>query len=168
MPAGNKDIWDAAPWLVAIVGWGFTHVFSEARERRKEVRSQLDKGIEQLLTLEKAAQEFHMATEYAPLKAHELTAGLDTFERKLYRISCVNVDALAGNLVALRRAITLNNFDASTFLPQTIASEVIGTIADAAANMEDALEAQYGLRYPNRFPYFRIRQRAGQTEPRIV
>jgi hypothetical protein len=167
MGAGNKDFWDAVPWLIAVVGWGFTHVFSEARERRKEVRSQLDKGIEQLLTLEKSAREFHMSAKYDPLKAHELTAGLDTFERKLYRISCVDVDGLTANLIALRRAVTLDNFDASSFTAQSSASEVLGKIADAASNMEEVLEAQYGFRYPNRFPYFRLRGHSRNHESRI-
>lgn len=159
MGAEGKGIWDTIPWLIAIVGWGFTHVFSEARERRKEVRSQLDKGIEQLLSLEKAAREFHMSAAYNAVKAHELTAGIATFERKLHRISCLKIDDLISRIVALRRSITLNNFDLTAFKPQTGESEVLGSISEAAASMEDALEAQYGMRYPNRFPYFQLRKK---------
>lgn len=165
--ATEKDVWDAIPWLVAAVGWGFTHVFSEARERRKEVRSQLDKGIEQLLALEKAARDFHMKSEYDPVKAHELTAGIDTFERKLYRISCLKLDALTSRLIALRRAITLTNFDRTGFTAQTAESDVLGSIADASASLEDALEAHYGYRYPNNFPYFRWPERRKKPEDRI-
>lgn len=155
---GTGGVATAIPWIVAIVGWGFTHIFSEARERRKEVRAQLDKTIEQLLALEKAAREFHMAPEFAPIKAHDLTALIHTFERKLHRISCLNIDDLVGRIVRLRRAITLSNFDKSDFKAQTAESDVLGGIADAAADMEDAMESHYRARYPSTFPYFRWRK----------
>lgn len=154
---GSGGVATAIPWLVAILGWGFTHIFSEARERRKEVRAQLDKAIEQLLALEKSAREFHMAETFAPIKAHDLTAAIDTFERKLLRISCLRIDDLVGRLIRLRRAVTLSNFDKSTFQAQTAESEVLGGIADAAADMEDAMESHYRARYPSTFPYFRWR-----------
>lgn len=149
---------DAIPWAIAVLGWGFTHIFSEARERRKEVRAQLDKAIEQLLALEKASREFHMADEFKVVKAHDLTSALDTFERKLYRITCLNIDDLVGRLVRLRRAITLKNFDRTAFSAQAPESEVLASIADAAADMEDAMESQYRGRYPNHFPYFKWRK----------
>lgn len=166
--ASEIGFWEAVPWVVAVAGWGFTHIFSEARERRKEVRSQLDKCIEHLLALEKAAREFHMKAEYDPIKGYDLTTALNTFERRLYRISCLSTDSLTSRLIALRRSITLSNFDLSDFKTQDSSSEILGMIAEAAASMEDAVEAQYRARYPNNFPYFRWHKKGkGKPEDRI-
>lgn len=155
----DKGWIDSVPWLLAVLGWGFTHVFSESRERRKEVRSQLDKAIEQILSIEKSAREFHMHASFQPLKALDLTSNLDMLERKLHRITCLQMDDLLTRIIGIRRSVTLSNFDASSFQEQTIHSDIVGGITDAAASLEDILESQYRYRYPNKFPYFRIRNR---------
>lgn len=146
----------SVPWIVAIVGWGFTHVFSEARERRKEARAQLDKLYEQLYVIEKLAQDFHCAEKFAEAKASELLAKFQVFERTISRLPILNIDNLVGHIVSLRRAVTLSNFDRSSFVQQPYECDIAQDIFSASQNMEDALEGQYQSRYPSKMPFFRL------------
>ena len=157
MSAGEANgVSQALPWIVAIIGWGFTHLFSEARERRKEVRAQLDKAIEIVLTIEKSGRAFHIAPSFDASKAAELRLAIDILERKFHRISCLEVDQLNTQLIAFRRSITLRNFEASEFTSQPAESEIFADISGSAFGLEDALECQYLSRYPRTFPYFKF------------
>lgn len=151
----SNSLLEAIPWLVAIAGWGFTHVFSEARERRKEVRSQLDKSYEQLQKLEQESRSFHCAGSFDEAKSLELTSKVAVLERVLLRISIVDAEFLNPLIVALRRSITLDNFEKSSFEQQTAASHILAEISHCSQELEGCLEQLYGQRYPNKFPYFK-------------
>jgi len=140
--------------LLAVFGWLATHLFSEARERRKEVRERLDKLVERIVGLEDDARAFHSAAEYDEHAANAILYELDRLERSATRVQALNIDALVPMLIHHRRAITLQNFDASSFKTQAGSSEIFADIASASADFEDELERQYGVRYPSRFPYF--------------
>jgi hypothetical protein len=146
---------DAIPWIVAAVGWGATHLLSEARERRKEVRSQLDKVIERLSKIEENARSFHTALEFDQGKAASLLYEIDRLERSLTRIAKIDVETLIPVIVHHRRAITYKNFDRSSFTTQELGNELIGDINSDTQDFEDEIEAQYRRNYPSKFPYFR-------------
>jgi len=151
-----SSLGSSIPWIVAIVGWGFTHLFSEARERRKEARTQLDKLYDQLYAIEKLAQDFHCAKEYSEGKAGEILAKLQVLERTISRIPILKADDLVRALVHLRRSITLSNFDRSTFAQQPHECDIVQDVFSASQDMEDAVEGQYQARFPSKPPYFRI------------
>ena len=67
--------------LAAVIGWGITHIFSEARERRKELRVQIDKLHELLYQIEKDAINFHCASKFEVAKNGDLITQLSTMER---------------------------------------------------------------------------------------
>lgn len=140
---------------VVVAGWAATHLLSEARERRKEGRGQIDKVIERLQDLEKAAYEFHTADALKPTQQVALINQLDRLVRSLGRIGMLNSDALIPTIISLRRAVTLRNFDPSTFQVQAQTSDILEAIATASQDMEDEIERQYLHRYPATFPYFR-------------
>jgi hypothetical protein len=146
---------EAAPWLVAVVGWFATHLFSEARERRKEVRSQVDKLLQQVADIEETARSFHTASTFDEKTSTELITELSRIERALDRISKFKIDNFTAVLVHLRRAITLHNFDKSDFASRTYSDQLLLDIGDAIRDFEDELEAQYSLSYPSKFPYFK-------------
>jgi hypothetical protein len=154
MADNEKSILEGIPWVIAVVGWFFTHAFSEARERRKENRAQLDKAFELLQSIEHDGRTFHCASNFEEEKSLALTSKILTLERKFSRIRCLRSDGLTPYIVALRRAVTLCNFDKSTFKPQLPTSEILTEISCAAADLEDAVEAQYSAQYPSTFPYF--------------
>lgn len=141
-------------WLLVVAGWGLTHVFSEARERRKEMRAQLDKLYELLFAIEKDARSFHRSECFDIVKASELILKLNTFERILTRI--LFVDNFIQNLIQLRRSITLDNFDLSIFSQQALDCDILHNIISACEDFEDAIEQYYLRKYPHTFPYIRF------------
>lgn len=157
MPDTERSFLEGIPWAIAVVGWACTHLFSEARERRKEVRSQLDKAYEQLQKLEQDSRSFHCAEKFDSVKSGDLTTRIFTFERTLQRIKIVRTDSLNPYIIALRRAVTLENFELSSFQPQQQTSPLLLEISAAAEDLEQALEHRYSCRYPNHFPYFTFR-----------
>lgn len=147
---------DGIPWAIAVIGWGATHVFSEARERRKEYRGQIDKLHERLLKIEEDARAFHCAEAYDDVKAGDLLSKLALLERLMMRVPIFAVDDLHPHIISLRRAVTLNNFDKSSFTKQPIFSEIGEGITAAVQDMEDELERQYRVHYTHQFPYIKL------------
>lgn len=146
----------AGTLLLVMIGWAATHLLSEARERRKEVRARLDRVFQTLHELRVAAEHFHCAETFDRLQAQRLRTDIHSFQRMMTRIAILNVDDLAPFILGVRRGITLKNFEPSNFVHQGPDSEILRDIVDAIAELEDELESQYTLAYPNQFPYFRI------------
>ncbi|MET3229987.1 UNVERIFIED_ORG: hypothetical protein ABIC54_002172 [Burkholderia sp. 1263] len=140
-----------------VVGWAATHIFSEARERRKEYRGQLEKVHELASKIEQAGCSFHRSPSHDAIKASDLVSQLAWLERSIVRIPIFEEARWTPALITLRQAVTLNNFDASTFKQQADHSEIIADITDATFGLEDELETQYLGRYPAKFPFFSIR-----------
>lgn len=145
--------------LLVILGWAATHLFSEARERRKEVRARLDALFKSLRDLQDAAHTFHSAETYSASGAKKLRTDIHWIQRSLTRVGILDDDDLAPYLVSLRRSITLENFEPGTFVGQAEGSEVLESIVDAIADLEDELDRQYVRQYPQSFPFFRVQPR---------
>lgn len=161
MPSPAEPGWSASiPWIVAAIvaaiGWTLTHLLSEARERRKEVRAQIDKLFEQLYKIEQDARSFHCAPSYDPAKAGDIDSKIQILERSMNRVQIFAIDDLVPYIIRLRRSITLKNFDLSAFVPQTQYSDILQDVFSASQDIEDELERQYRKRYPSKFPYFNI------------
>ncbi|WP_186057589.1 hypothetical protein [Burkholderia gladioli] len=152
----DKDWTTSIPWLIAVLGWGVTHLFSEGRERRKEVRGQIDKVYETLSKIVRDANEFHRATARSDAAARDLVGKLRLLERQMNRIGCFDVDDFGPAIIQLRRSVTLRNFDRSEFVTQDADSDVLEGISAAAENVEDEMERQYRYSYPVKFPYIRL------------
>ena len=145
---------EAVPWIVAAIGWGATHLFSEARERRKEVRTQLDKVLDRLAKLEVEARDFHTAETFDEKKSLSIISDIERIQRILARLIAIDADNLVQVIIHHRRSITYRNFDKTSFKKQKPSSEMISDINSATEDFEDEIEAQYRLAYPPKFPYF--------------
>jgi hypothetical protein len=139
--------------IVAIIGWAATHLFSEARERRKEVRSNLDKAFALIDDLRKDAGTFHQSETFGESAAQDLQTRIYRLQRFLTRVPILDSMDVSEKIKGVRKAVTLRNFDRSTFLQQQAGSDVLEEIADACAGLEDELDLQYGYHYPHHFPY---------------
>ncbi|MET2526929.1 hypothetical protein [Ralstonia pseudosolanacearum] len=146
----------AGTLILVVIGWAATHLLSEARERRKEVRARLDSVFGALQELHASAERFHCAEAFDRLQAQRLRTEIHSFQRKLERIAILNIDDLAPFILGVRRGITLRNFEPSNFVHQGPDSDILRDIVDATAELEDELERQYTRAYPPQFPYFRI------------
>lgn len=160
MPTPASQGWEASiPWIVAAfvaaIGWASTHLLSEARERRKEVRAQIDKLFDQLYKLEQDARSFHCSKEYDAAKAGDIDSKIQILERSMNRVPIFTIDDLVPPIIRLRRSITLQNFDMSEFVTQTQYSDILQDIFTASQDVEDEMERQYRKRYTASFPYFR-------------
>ena len=140
---------------VVVAGWAATHFLSEARERRKETRGQIEKFIDRLQALEIVVRDFHTAEAFSSSKTLALIADLDRIERSLSRIGILDIDGFTPAIIFLRRSVTLKNFDASSFKTQTQDSEILEDVGTSCQDVEDEIERQYRYRYPSAFPYFR-------------
>lgn len=159
---------EAIPWLLVVIGWMATHLLSEARERRKSVRERFDKLVAHVVALEAAGRSFHMAQQYDETAANAILASLDRLERMADRSQALDMDALVPLLIHHRRALTLKNFDSSSFQAQPGSSDILADIADATSDFEDDIERQYVRRYPSNFPYFTMlefKKSARQVSP---
>lgn len=144
------------PWMIAVVGWGVTHLLSDVRERRKEARSQIDKLYEALAKVQSDARNFHLSAAFDGALAEDLTIRVRGLERQLRRLGSFNQDDLVPKIIALRRSVTLRNFDSSSFTQQQVGSDILEDIASAVEGMEDEVERQFQFEYPARFPFVRL------------
>ena len=145
----------AIPWIIVVLGWFATHAFSEARERRKDVKAQLEKLNVRFLSVEESAISFHTKAEFDSAQARDIATQLDRTERAIGRIQILSARDLQLYIIALRRSITLENFDSSEFKQQAPSSELLQEITHATFEIEDEIERQYQQHYPATFPYFR-------------
>lgn len=132
--------------------WG-AHLFTEARERRKEFRSLLDKLSERLTKLEGDGRKFHTAAEYDEQLARGIDAEISRIERIVTRVA---EGILNAEIIEHKRALTLENFDRERFQQQAAHSDLVASIEEATIEYEEALEREYRLRYPSTFPFFRL------------
>jgi hypothetical protein len=143
------------PWLLIIIGWLATHLFSEARERRKEVRAQLDKIQERLVKIEVDARKFHTAEKFEHETAYVISSAIYRNEAALRRLEILGPGSLNEILSEHRKAVTLRNFDKSTFVRQALNCQLLSDINYWTLELEDGIEELYRQRYPVTFPYFK-------------
>ena len=147
---------DAIPWLIVVLGWLVGHLLSESRERRKEVRAQIDRVRDYVFDLEDEARVFFLAEKYNSSLALKIIALIQNLEHMLSHIQIFSGFTYSQHLVVLRQAITLHNFDHHNFTQQAEDSEILGGISVATMTLCNHLESKYNERYPNRFPFFRL------------
>ena len=102
------------------------------------------------------AVRFHTGPTFDAALNFSLIARLAKLERGLVRLPLANKDALNAYIIRHRRAITLANFDASTFKTMLPTDQLLSDINSSTADLDDEIEEQYMFRYPSKFPYFRL------------
>lgn len=162
----DKDWTAGIPWVIAVVGWFVTHLFSEGRERRKENRGQIDTLYETLGELSRDAYGFHTAEDRDDGVAHDLLVKVRNLERQLSRVGCFYMDDFTPHIIQLRRAITYRNFDRSDFKTQPEESPILADISTAVEGVEDEMERQFRRAYSSPLSYFGVFGRRNGTKVR--
>ncbi len=137
-----------------IVGWVVVHFLGEARERRKEVRAELDEIFTKLREIEAAACSLHCAETYSGVDGRHVLVSLESAERRILRLRLYDDSEFSRAIVSLRQAISLKNFSTSEFIKQDGDSPILADIAWTTEELIDALDSGYRTRYPERFPYY--------------
>jgi hypothetical protein len=159
----KADIAGALPWFVAAIAVFVTHLLSEARERRKELRLQLDKAIERLLALEERGKKFHSSSVFDEVEARSIEVEISRFERLIQRLLGHFPPNLAEAVISHKRAFTLFNFTKDGYEQRAPSSPLIAELTNSTVEYEDQIEAIYAEMYPRNFPYFRMANK-GITE----
>ena len=153
--SASQPVWPQfITWLLVIAGWVVVHFLGEARERRKEVRSELDEIFAELREIEAAACSLHCAEEFSGVDGRQVLVSLESVERRILRLRLFDDLEFSRAIVSLRQAISLKNFGSSEFIKQDGDSPILDEISWATEELIDALDSGYRTRYPERFPYY--------------
>lgn len=133
---------DWMSWLLVLVGWYVVHLTTLQRERRKENRDFSSQVVDDLYTLSRNGRKFHLSKQYDEEIAFDIVQSLGrTFRTvNLEPISELKIDAR--KLMAVRMAVTLNNFDKSSFVRQDASSELVREIALSIEDLASEIETR--------------------------
>ncbi|MGC5885696.1 hypothetical protein [Ralstonia pseudosolanacearum] len=151
----SQPVWpQIVTWLLVIIGWVVVHFLGEARERRKEVRSELDEIFAELREIETAACSLHCAEAFSGIDGRHVLVSLESAERRILRLRLYDDHEFSRAIIALRQAISLENFSVGEFVKQDGDSPILDEISWTTGELIDALDSGYRMRYPERFPYY--------------
>lgn len=136
--------------LVTGYCWLLVNQQNNIREKRKEIRSILDKIQSLLDEIEIQAVNYHTGRESSDL-AFQLKRSLNQKLRDrldILKLRNLDVKKCYPLLKKFRQAITLENFDTSSFIPQNLNDGLIKNIGDAKDRLSQELEKSFASRYP--------------------
>jgi hypothetical protein len=137
------------PWVLVIVGWWFVNSQNNIREKRKEIRTLMDKIQSLLDDIESQAIQYHTSEESSDL-AFQLKRSLNqklSNRLEILKLRSLNVDKCYSLLKQFRQAVTLENFDTKSFKPQNISDDLITKIWLAKDKLSYELEKSFASKY---------------------
>ncbi len=143
-------------WFIIVIGWLANHFLSEVRDRRKEVRNQIDELIQSLDKFREDAIKFHSAEIFDEQSASNLKFSLRKIEGAALRMSMLEERDIGILVKRIRQAATLKNFEPSDFQPQKYSSGIMSSVQLEVEEFIASIEGCYSRKYPNRFPYYRF------------
>lgn len=125
---------------------------NDKRETRKEVRAALDLLQELLTNLEQRAVTYHAGETPDVALAAEIKR--DLYRRipgrlLLFSERGLAIESLTTEVLELRKAITLNNFDSQQFKQLHAGSELLNHISLCRENLGGKLELTFARRFPS-------------------
>ena len=150
MPGTSEIGWpQVITWALVILGWLLVNHQNNLREKRKEVRSLLDKTQELLDSIEAQAIEYHTVQETNDL-AFRIKRALS--QKIKYRLEVLHLRSLDlgscnSYLKELRRAITLKNFDSANYQKIDISDQIVKGIWLSKDRLSQELERCFSKKY---------------------
>lgn len=132
---------DVVTWLLVLAGWLVVHRTELEHERRKEKREAATRIVNEVKDLEGQAIAFHSSREYSAEDSDSLTWRIVRLNRRLQRPPLNNLNIPLALMVRFKKAFTLKNTDASSFVPHEYHDELIVGIRRITDEMIEALEA---------------------------
>jgi hypothetical protein len=129
-------------WLTVILGWVIVNWQNNRREERKEIRTALTQISSDIDALTNLAIEYHTSSR----RAYKLEVSIIIKERQLSeKLSFLRLrnSAYSNQYTSFADAITLENFETTSFKKQSQYSQIIESIRDAASDLISALELEY-------------------------
>lgn len=136
-------------WMLVIAGWWLVNRQNNIREKRKEIRTLIDKLQVYLDDVETLAIKYHTNQESSDL-AFELKRSLNQKLRSkldILKLRTLDVNKCYPLLKQFRQAVTLNNFDTSSFKPQSMSDTIVTNIWLAKDKLSQELEKSFATKY---------------------
>ena len=137
--ASPFDWKETIPWFLVVIGWIIVDVQQRIRDRKARAENIVGLVKEDLRKLEKLSIAYHLCDSPTPDQSIEIKSLLRCVFFEINNKSLL-LSHDQGRLVALRRAVTLKNFDTSDPQPQSTSSDLIQDIGASVENLEEALE----------------------------
>ena len=137
-------------WLLVIAGWLLVNHQNNIREKRKEIRSILDKIQSLLDEIEFQAVNYHTGQESSDL-AFQLKRSLNQKLRDrldILKLRNIDVKKCYSLLIKFRQAVTLENFDTTSYKAQNLNDDLIKNIWLAKDRLSQEFEKSFANRYP--------------------
>lgn len=135
---------------LVVLGWAVVNHQNNRRETRREVRAAADVIEESLVGLLDRAISFHQAASFDQLASAHIVRVIQQISRDLGRLSKEDMKITAA-IIDLRKAITLNNFDRSSFRALDSNDAAIWEISDSADYLKEMIEEYYDHRFRSLF-----------------
>lgn len=123
------------------------HLATLSRERRKERRDIAKSAIDALTVLATEARDFHSAATFDSNNADIVIYKTQRIVRSLQRLPLSKLDLPISKMVRLRKSISLNNADLSSFSTQRTQSPILQEIRAAIDDLVDSIEEMRQARW---------------------
>lgn len=132
---------DIVTWLLVLAGWSAVHLIELSHERRKEKREAVTRTINEIKEIENDAISFHSSEIYCAQASDSLTWRVVRLNRCLQRPPLTSLDIPLPLMVRFKKALTLKNTDASSFVSQAYHGELIVDIRKISDEIIEGIEA---------------------------
>jgi hypothetical protein len=134
-------------WILVIAGWFIVNRQSNHRETRKEIRTDLIDFYRFLDGIEEAAFKYH--TQGADeLLARRIKRDIATISHRIYLIQRKQLQCeWAGKVMRMRQAVTMTNFDSSTYVRRDTSDPIFDEIAVRKANLIGCLDTAFMAKF---------------------
>ncbi|AFZ66778.1 hypothetical protein Deipe_1225 [Deinococcus peraridilitoris DSM 19664] len=119
------------------------------RDRRKELRSVIDGIVKSIQEIESNGLKFHTAASYDAAVADGILRSFTRMSASVQRLELYKAyTPVLDAINAFKQALTLNNFDPSSFATQLHSSDIPKEIFATAQDLIELIEQRYTDIYP--------------------
>ncbi|SJM92555.1 hypothetical protein [Crenothrix polyspora] len=129
-------------YALVIAGWFFVDWRNNKRELRKEKRSLIDRTHVDINSIESKAVEYHQGAHNNEQLSKEIKILLDRLIKVITREKLISNNNFR-KYSDFKRAITLNNFDSSSYICQPDNSELLDKIYSTKDNLVHEIEMKF-------------------------
>jgi len=134
--------------IVVIIGWYVINRHNNKREKRREVRTQLDSFISLVSDIEKNSVKYHIEQDHNEEIARTIKRNIGALRKFAIRLNLLDTNILNRSNINLNRAITMKNFDnGENHIPESENGELIAGIYSVCDDFVEAMESGYNKIY---------------------
>ncbi|MFK7603325.1 hypothetical protein ACI3L1_14060 [Deinococcus sp. SM5_A1] len=134
--------------VLALTALYLNNYYANQRERRKEFRGRLDKINSYIEDMREIAFSF-FTQDYSLKDSEKILYSFETLYRMIQSTHHFsNDESISGSFTNYKRAVTLNNFDKSSFSIQREDADILKEIYYSSESLIERLEEIYSRKFP--------------------